>query len=97
MFRMIQATSKPWNGDIRTFLLHAVWRSNGFLLNDRQKMQWVLQMDNPRNNLTFVTISRETSTIEIGYERDIDGRTYTAGKRIKVNEFYFFRSIFDQN
>ena len=94
---MIQAATKPWNGDIRTFLLHAAWRSNGFLLNDRQKMQWILQMDNPNNIATFVTISRETSTIEIGYERNLDDRVYTAGKRIRVNEFYIFRSIFDQN
>ena len=94
---MIQTASKPWSGDIRLFLLHAVWRSNGFLLNGQQKMQWIIQMDDPRNISTFVNISRDTATVEIGYERNLDDRVYTAGKRIRINEFYIFRSIFDQN
>ena len=97
IFRMTQNTAKSWNGDIRIFLLHAVWRSNGYLLTNMQKMQWIIQMDNPRNTSTYVTISRETSTIEIGYERNLDGRIYTAGKRIKVDNFFIFRSIFYQN
>lgn len=96
---MVTFTSqKPWSDDIRTFLLHAAWRyhHNHREMRGYQKMKWVIEMDDPRNSSAFVNVSNDSFVIELGFERIVDDTDVSAGKRIRIEDFYIFRTIFDQ-
>ena len=60
-------------------------------------MRWVLQMDDPRNDSASVNVSHDSFVIELCFERVTDGIRYTASKRIRIEDFYIFRTIFDQD
>ena len=60
-------------------------------------MRWILQMDDPRNTCAFVNVAHNSFVIELGFERVIDGQNVSAGKMIKIEDFYIFRTIFDQD
>ena len=61
-----------------------------------QKMRWILQMDDPRNENAYVNVSHNNFVIELSFERVTDGTRYTASKRIRIEDFYIFRTIYDQ-
>ena len=90
---------KAWTNDIRAFLLHAGWRyhHSRVPMNGTHKMRWILQMDDPSNSRTFVNVSHNSFVIELRFERIIDGIDYSAGKRIRIDDFYIFRTLFDQD
>ena len=88
-----QPQIKTWSGSIRIYLLNVEWgRESGIPF--RSKYNWILQMDDPRNLRTYVRIHTNDS-IELGFERNVDGLFYSAGKRIRVQNNDQFRAIFN--
>ena len=90
--RMIMV-SREWAGNIRSFLRRTPWQ--GVVFPYREKYRWIAEMEHPDNSTTFVEIDFETNSIELGFERRRGQMAFTAGKRIRIENFENFVQLFN--
>ena len=79
---------RPWN-QVRESLINMVWRES-----EVTKTKWIDEMDDARNIDARVTLLPHLNCIELEFERQLDGLTYTAGKTVSLNDFETFCSLF---
>ena len=60
----------------------------------REKYRWIAEMEHPDNSATFVELHFDTNSIELGFERRRDQMAFTAGKRIRIQNFETFVQLF---
>ena len=81
----------PWSfGFIQQIILESTWEQ----FSDRQKHQWMREMDSSTNMVTNVRLLRGRRLIELYFQRRLPGcggaaaaSTYIAGKWVQISDF----------
>ena len=86
-------TARQWTGEIRSFLLRAQWEGIDFPY--REKFCWIAEMDHSDNWSAFVEIDYDAKAIDLKLERRRDELAFSAGKRIRIENFETFVEVFN--
>ena len=80
---------QEWTGPIRSFLLRATWDCCA-----SDKLRWIREMDHEDNCETFVVIDNDRRVVELNLERKNNDLEFSAGKRIRIEQYEAFYDLF---
>ena len=81
--------AQEWSGPLRSYLIRVRWDCN-----DQAKLRWIREMDHEANWRTFIELDHEKEAIDLVLERRSGDQGYTAGKRIRIENFENFFTLF---
>ena len=83
------SVEQEWTGPIRSFLIRANWDCCA-----SDKLRWIREMDNDDNWSASVIIDNDKKVVELRLERKNNELEFTAGKRIRMEQFEAFQELF---
>ena len=85
--------ARQWTDRIRSFLLVEKWE--GIDYPYQAKFCWIAEMDHQDNLSAFVEIDYDAKAIDLKLERRRDAYSFSAGKRIRIENFESFVDLFN--
>ena len=80
---------REWAGAVRSYLLREPWDCSL-----RDKLRWIGEMDNDDNWNAEIHLDHDAKVVEMKFDRKRDDLEFTAGKRIRVQNFDEFSELF---